>query len=242
MSKMPVRPSAKGHEDLWIPQNCRLNRPQSAPALSCSKSIKDEPQQVTTIKATEKQSAQLKGSSSTSAASSGVLDKTRLHRAKDSHRSFRRTAAPVKTIRPTSLWEGTHVLPSTPLSRSQSATRFDTRWRACGTYAHLADSTSTPAGRARVEQIHEMLKEKYSRQASSNLYHAYRKMAHYSNAVDPHSRCVYPRHFAHFLGELGVSVTAREACQLLRKEPTAANLAKPFGAATLYAMVAKAES
>ena len=36
--------------------------------------------------------------------------------------------------------------------------------------------------------------DKNDRQFSGNLYHAYRKMAHYSDAVDPHSKCVNPRH------------------------------------------------
>ena len=137
------------------------------------------------------------------------------------------------------MFDKTRVETAKSIRRRQSAERFDTKWRACGTYAHLAHSTSTLTEKERVEHIRGMLKEKYSRQCSSNLYHAYRKMAHYSDAVDPHSKCVYPQHFAHFLGDLGVSVTAKEACQLLSKEPTPANLAKPFGAATLYAMVAK---
>ena len=113
--------------------------------------------------------------------------------------------------------------------------RYSKRWKACGSYAHLA----SPSGRdseKRVEEIREMLQEKYQRQLSGNVYHAYRKMAHYSQAVDPHTRCVYPNHLAGFLNDLGVAATEVEACRLLHRDVSVTSLKQPFGVATLYAV------
>lgn len=88
----------------------------------------------------------------------------------------------------------------------------------------------------RVSDIRQMMQDKYNRQLSGNLYQAYRKMAHYSNAVDPHSKCVYPRHLAIFLGELGVPATEKEACILLHREVSLKSFNEPFGMATFHAV------
>jgi len=88
----------------------------------------------------------------------------------------------------------------------------------------------------RASDIRQMLQDKYNRQLSGNLYQAYRKMAHYSNAVDPHSKCVYPHHLAIFIGELGVPVTEKDACILLHREVSAKSLNQPFGMATFHAV------
>lgn len=113
--------------------------------------------------------------------------------------------------------------------------RYSNRWKACGCYAHLAAANSMQTQR-RVSDIRQMLQDKYNRQLSGNLYQAYRKMAHYSNAVDPHSKCVYPHHLAIFIGELGVPVTEKDACILLHREVSAKSLNQPFGMATFHAV------
>lgn len=113
--------------------------------------------------------------------------------------------------------------------------KYSKRWKACGSYAHLATVNGRDA-QQRVEDIREMMKEKYGRQYSGNLYHAYRKMAHYSKAVDPHSKCVYPHHLAGFLNDLGVAATEVEACRLLHRELSVKSLRQPFGVATFYAV------
>ena len=115
--------------------------------------------------------------------------------------------------------------------------KHDTKWKACGTYAHLAVSGCQDSGDSnkRVAEVREMLQEKYNRQLSGNIYHAYRRMAHYTNATDPHQKCLYPRHLARFLGDLGVSVSESEACSLLCRERSAKSLRQPFGAATFHA-------
>ena len=114
--------------------------------------------------------------------------------------------------------------------------RYSNRWKACGCYAHLA-APNPRDSQKRVNEVRQMMIDKYNRQFSGNLYHAYRKMAHYSNADDPHSKCVYPRHLALFIGELGVSVTERDACSLLHRDVSAKSLDQPFGMATFHAVV-----
>ncbi|CAK9060193.1 Bifunctional lysine-specific demethylase and histidyl-hydroxylase NO66, partial [Durusdinium trenchii] len=42
------------------------------------------------------------------------------------------------------------------------------------------------------------------------------------------------RHLARYLGELGVTATEQEACRLLNRTVSAANLRRPFSIATFY--------
>ncbi|CAK9028890.1 unnamed protein product, partial [Durusdinium trenchii] len=137
------------------------------------------------------------------------------------------------------LGERARTFPRGILVTSKSATTlspssiYSNRWKACGCYAHLASPELRDAEK-RVADIRQMMKDKNDRQFSGNLYHAYRKMAHYSDAVDPHSKCVNPRHLARYLGELGVTATEQEACRLLNRTVSAANLRRPFSIATFY--------
>ncbi|CAJ1427695.1 unnamed protein product [Effrenium voratum] len=169
---------------------------------------------------------------------------------------LQREVATVTTLRPsptrtrtsdvTTLADATQFVPPPGRTLPRKVTRFqaaipvskhDTKWKACGTYAHLAVSGCQDSGDSnkRVAEVREMLQEKYNRQLSGNIYHAYRRMAHYTNATDPHQKCLYPRHLARFLGDLGVSVSESEACSLLCRERSAKSLRQPFGAATFHA-------
>jgi len=127
------------------------------------------------------------------------------------------------------------ILVNSKTSNTCQAERYSNRWKACGSYAHLAAANSMHTQR-RISEIRQMMQEKYNRQLSGNLYQAYRKMAHYSNAVDPHGKCVYPHNLALFVGELGVPITEKDACLLLHREVSAKSLDQPFGMATFHAV------
>eukprot|EP00931_Biecheleriopsis_adriatica_P003692 TRINITY_DN105468_c0_g1_i1.p1 TRINITY_DN105468_c0_g1~~TRINITY_DN105468_c0_g1_i1.p1 ORF type:complete len:259 (+),score=23.83 TRINITY_DN105468_c0_g1_i1:46-822(+) len=127
---------------------------------------------------------------------------------------------------------------------SPRGVRSGTAWRAYGSFANLASSQSSPSSSAlplssgeRVRQVHAMLKEKFKRHKSSNIYHGFRNMAHYGEGNVSKVPCVYPRHLVRFVGDLGAPITEQEALKLLSRVQSAPALDKPVGMGTFHELV-----
>eukprot|EP00927_Polykrikos_kofoidii_P061065 TRINITY_DN55957_c0_g1_i1.p1 TRINITY_DN55957_c0_g1~~TRINITY_DN55957_c0_g1_i1.p1 ORF type:complete len:307 (-),score=21.04 TRINITY_DN55957_c0_g1_i1:211-1071(-) len=128
---------------------------------------------------------------------------------------------------------------ATATTAASSDTRAETEWRSCGRFVDVAQQVVTPrASEQQLHRVREMLQDRFDSHRSGNIFHAFRRMAHESDAVDPRSRRVQPGDVARYLRDLGApSLSVEDTEKLLAPARTRSTAGGSVGMGTLHNLV-----
>eukprot|EP00933_Yihiella_yeosuensis_P073167 TRINITY_DN81765_c0_g1_i1.p1 TRINITY_DN81765_c0_g1~~TRINITY_DN81765_c0_g1_i1.p1 ORF type:complete len:301 (+),score=36.23 TRINITY_DN81765_c0_g1_i1:99-1001(+) len=123
------------------------------------------------------------------------------------------------------------------LSQEGAGSRISATPRGLQNRSKAKSRPSSPCCECRVDLVQNMLRDRYQRQNASTIFHGFRRIAHNVKDLDPDRRQVLPKHVAHFMGDLGVSLTEAEAVTLLGRVRPKSSKEQPIGMRTFTELV-----